>query len=478
MSTAPPKDPPTRIGRYEIIRPLGQGGMAEVFLGRSVGPGGIAKRICIKRIRPRAVADPRALERFSQEARTSFELQHANIVTVFDFARDGQELFLAMEWIDGCDLATLLRALREEGQRLPPVLAAHVTAAVAKALGYAHGRVDHVGRAAGVLHRDVTPGNILLSRRGEVFLTDFGIARALGREGAPAGTPAYVAPEQARGEAGDARSDLYSLGLVLVEMLLGRRVRSEGSFEAARAPAVIPALDGVPGAIAAVARALLAAAPEERPASAAAVERALAPTLAEAVLRDGSSPEQGLAVLVERAAPRRGEPESAALATEAEATVAGATAEPAALPRRRRRLLGAAIAGTVVALSALLAWRLVPRATPPRARHTMTSRPAPPSRPPAEAMPASPAASAPPAPPVPARRRPAGAMAQLRVTAPGSWVTVYLDGRRLGDGPDLFEVPAGRHQLRVTNPPLRYERTMTIDARPGETVELEFHPGR
>src|SRR5438046_5663151 len=124
---------PARIGRYEVLGRIGRGGMAEVFLARAVGPGGIAKRLCIKRMLPDLLLTPRALERFREEARTVLALQHANIVPVFDFGRDGQDLFLAMEWIDGCDLGALLAAAR-----LPPAVAAHVTVEVAREIGRAH----------------------------------------------------------------------------------------------------------------------------------------------------------------------------------------------------------------------------------------------------------------------------------------------------------------------------------------------------
>src|SRR5436190_21015375 len=117
-----------------------------------------------------------------------------------------------MEWIDGCDLAALLAHVHAGGGRVPAPVAAHVATEVARALGYAHGRSDAAGRPAGILHCDVTPRNVLLSRQGEVRLADFGLVRALGAAGAPAGTPAYMAPEAALGQTVDARSDLFSLG--------------------------------------------------------------------------------------------------------------------------------------------------------------------------------------------------------------------------------------------------------------------------
>src|SRR5690242_15700507 len=129
--SAAPAPLPARIGRYEVTARIGRGGMAEVFLARAVGPGGIAKRLCIKRMLPDLLLTPRALERFRAEARTVLALQHANIVPVFDFGRDGQDLYLAMEWIDGCDVAVLVTATRARGGLVPPLVAAHVTLEVA-----------------------------------------------------------------------------------------------------------------------------------------------------------------------------------------------------------------------------------------------------------------------------------------------------------------------------------------------------------
>src|SRR5436305_7127261 len=127
MRRPPSPAPIQRFGRYEIVAPVGRGGMAEVFLARSRGPGGVEKVVCVKRVLPALILDPRAARRFADEARTALSLRHANIVPVFEFGREGQELFLVMEWIDGCDLGRLLDHTRVAGRRLPPVVAAHVT---------------------------------------------------------------------------------------------------------------------------------------------------------------------------------------------------------------------------------------------------------------------------------------------------------------------------------------------------------------
>ncbi len=216
------------IGRYELLRPLARGGMAEVYLARRRAAG-VEKLLVVKRIRAERAADPRFLDLFMREARLSMSLAHQNIVPVFDFGRTGDQVFLAMERIEGKDLgSSLARAGRDRA--LPPLLAAFVTAECCQALDYAHHRRTAEGAALGIIHRDVTPRNVLLSWSGEVKLTDFGIAALAGEDSSRLlGTPAFMAPEQARGEPLDVRADVYAMGLVLREALTARHARPGGS---------------------------------------------------------------------------------------------------------------------------------------------------------------------------------------------------------------------------------------------------------
>src|SRR5450432_1112167 len=162
-----------RFGRYELLRPLGRGGMAEVFLARYVGPEGFEKRLVIKRVLPQLSDDRRLLRMFFEEARTQVSLSHGNLVSVFDFGRVGNEYFIAMEHVEGADLATVVGA----GRGLPPALVAHVGVELCRALAYVHRR--------GFVHRDLTPRNVLISRDGEVKLSDFGVALAVASEADP-----------------------------------------------------------------------------------------------------------------------------------------------------------------------------------------------------------------------------------------------------------------------------------------------------
>ncbi len=205
------------LGRYELLRPIARGGMAEVYLARRRA-GGIEKLVVIKRIRAERATDPRFLELFVREARLTMGLTHQNIVQVFDFGRAAGQVFLVMERVDGRDLGSTLA--RPGAGPLPPVVAAFVAAECCQALAYAHNYRRPGGERLEVVHRDVTPRNVLISWSGEVKLADFGIATLAGEEANQlTGTPAYMAPEQARREPVDPRADLYALGLVLREAL-------------------------------------------------------------------------------------------------------------------------------------------------------------------------------------------------------------------------------------------------------------------
>ena len=223
------------LGRYELLRPLARGGMAEVYLARRRAAG-VEKWLVVKRMRPERAGDTRFLDLFVREARLSMSLAHQNIVPVFDFGRIDDQVFLAMERVEGKDLGACLA----KGGALPPLLAAFVAAECCQALDYAHLRRGPDGTALGIVHRDVTPRNVLLSWSGEVKLTDFGIAALAGDDQSKIiGTPAYMAPEQARGELVDARADVYAVGLILREALTGVRPRKgddrESTLAAARA---------------------------------------------------------------------------------------------------------------------------------------------------------------------------------------------------------------------------------------------------
>lgn len=218
--------PGTVVGKYVIQRKLAEGGMAEIFLASAQGAEGFEKPVVIKRIRSGLANDTSFVEMFIAEARLASRLSHPNLVHIFDFDRHEDTYYLAMEYIRGRSLLEAHNRALELSTPVPPVLVAQIGVEVARGLGYAH-RLSDTGKPLNLVHRDVTPHNVLLSYDGAVKLTDFGIAKAGGRATAAGmlkGKFAYMAPEQARGDPVDARTDLFSLGITLWELLTGARL--------------------------------------------------------------------------------------------------------------------------------------------------------------------------------------------------------------------------------------------------------------
>jgi len=272
-------------GRYRLVELLGQGGMATIFRAHD---NQLNRDVAVKLLRPEYGRDPDFGSRFRQEAQNAASLNHPNIVSVYDYGQDAAGPFIVMELVEGEDLATIIR----RSGALPPRQAARIVAEAARALQAAH--------ANGIVHRDVKPGNILISRIGTVKVTDFGIARAVAEAqmtlpGTTLGSVHYFSPEQARGEQATSASDIFSLGIVLYELLTGRRPW-EGDSAAAVAMARLagPVPDpttvraGIPPDLAAIDRRALATEPVDRWGSAANLAAAL-----EAFLSGAAIPELG-----------------------------------------------------------------------------------------------------------------------------------------------------------------------------------------
>ncbi len=319
-------------GRYRLLELLGQGGMATIYRARDAQ---LERDVAVKVLRAEFGQDPDFVARFGDEARAAASLSHPNIVAVFDFGRDPSgDQFIVMELVEGQDIASILR----ENGPLAPRQAARVAADVAKALHAAHSR--------GIVHRDVKPSNILISRDGRVKVVDFGIARALDDAqitlpGITMGSVHYFAPEQARGEPATAASDVYALGIVLFEMLTGQRPFS-GDGAAAVALARLSATPpppsslraSVPAALDAIVARAMALDPADRFASAAAMSGAL-----DGFLTDGTAGAAGAAgatvaglarggVAPRPAAPRVNYPPDAYAGTTGPATVTTRTTLP------------------------------------------------------------------------------------------------------------------------------------------------------
>jgi serine/threonine-protein kinase len=213
--------------RYTILRKIADGGTAEIFLAKQHGAQGFEKTVVLKRIFTTFYADPQFRHMLVDEAHVAMTLNHSNIVQVLDLGESEGRYFLALELVDGWTLDRVLRRSKAAGVPAPPALALYVTAEVCRALAYAHSKKRPDGRPLGIVHRDISPHNVLLSEQGEVKLTDFGIAKAQTRkEQSPGnlikGKIAFMSPEQAAGEALDARSDLFSVGTMLYVMITRR----------------------------------------------------------------------------------------------------------------------------------------------------------------------------------------------------------------------------------------------------------------
>ena len=214
-------------GRYHISRKIADGGMAEIFLGSQRGVEGFERPVVLKRILASLLADPQFRNQMIDEAHVAMSLNHSNIVQVLDLGHARGRYFLVLELVEGWDLNQILNRARAASFPLLPELALYVVAEVCRALGYAHAKTRD-GQPLGIVHRDVSPHNVLVSEQGEVKLTDFGIAKAMGRRehtghGVIKGKLAFMSPEQASGTAVDGRSDLFSLGTVLYLLGTGRR---------------------------------------------------------------------------------------------------------------------------------------------------------------------------------------------------------------------------------------------------------------
>jgi serine/threonine-protein kinase len=220
---------PKQIGRYQILDRVAVGGMAELFKAQLLGHHGFEKLVAIKKILPHLAGDKTFVEMFIDEARITAQLDHRNIVAVYELGTDADTPYIAMQYVDGLDVLALLRECARAQIRLPPDLAALIARDVLEALDYAHNALDVNGRQLSIVHRDISPGNVLLSWRGDIKLTDFGIARAAERRhkteaGTLKGKYGYMSPEQVSGADIDARSDLFSVGILLAEMVMARRL--------------------------------------------------------------------------------------------------------------------------------------------------------------------------------------------------------------------------------------------------------------
>ncbi len=219
---------PERYGKYNLLERIGVGGMAEVWRAKTLGAEGFTKDLVIKRILPKFTGDEESVRMFIDEARLVAKMHHPNIVQIFDFDKEGERYYLAMELVEGRDLRQAEKAAAKAGVWFPVAMSVYLIAEALKGLHYAHTRLDH-GKPLEIVHRDVSPHNILISFSGDVKISDFGIAKVAERAssattGTVKGKLAYMSPEQITGQPLDGRTDIYSMGIVFWELLTRHRL--------------------------------------------------------------------------------------------------------------------------------------------------------------------------------------------------------------------------------------------------------------
>ncbi len=235
--------------RYNITKKIDAGGMAEIFLGTAESIEGIKRQVAIKRILPKLVKDENFIDMFLDEARLSMLLTHANIVQVFDVGRSGDTYFIVMEFVDGYNLRRVFQKAVEVGYRIPLEIACFIMMETCKGLAHAHEKTDETGKHLHIVHRDLSPPNIMISKSGEVKITDFGLAKAMTQltvtdPGVVKGKFSYLSPEATEGQTVDHRADVFAAGVVLWEILANRRLflgkSDQGTVELVRKAEVPP----------------------------------------------------------------------------------------------------------------------------------------------------------------------------------------------------------------------------------------------
>ena len=510
---APSPRPARAGGRYVLGEVLGRGGMAEVYAGHALGSHGFQKPVAIKRLLPELADDEGFVERLIDEAKLLVGMAHGNIVSVLDLVREGEDVFLVMEFVDGPSLRQLQQArTANKAEKISLGLATHIVAAAGAGLEFAHRR-----RGGAVIHADVSPSNLLLTTAGEVKVADFGIARREGIAAAVEGKWAYMAPEQARGEALDARADVFALGVVLYELVtgrhpFGRRRTGEEPEDCASRPAVRPRVlrPEIPVELDAIVMRAMAFEREDRFASVQSLIEALTELRFREGWRDGPAE---LATLIEWVRVRvRGEaPKSRTVVTGKPLTIltrsllaspitaegtphAPRPAPPTVTPtpvRRRRKVIFLGIP-LLIAVTAAIAIPLL--AGPP----AISTRAPAPARAPARVstpvpVPVPVAAPAPPpeivfvevepesAPPRPSPKKAAArSVPPRRPTGTGTlrihaepWAYAEVGGFKV-ETPATLALPAGRHKIKLHNPDTgaRATRWVTIEPDGVKTVNV------
>ena len=479
---------PREFGAYYLLRRLGVGGMAETFEATRVGAGGFEQRVCLKRVLPAFSADPEFVARFRREAVLAGQLRHTNIVGVIDIGEVDSVHYMTLELVDGIDLRSLLKS--SPGERLSPETVALIALDLAHALEHAHGSL---------VHRDISPSNVLLSRSGEAKLADFGIAKALDDAKATASRSArgkvpYMSPEHMRGEAVDGRTDLFSLGVVLFEALAGRRPfdgahdveTMQKILEGKRIPLEEVAPEA-PAELVGIVERLIEIDPALRTPSAAhlieelgcvspppSIRSQLASTIERH--RGGSGARMHVRAREEERDTELSRPPS--LAAEDRPPDAPPSAIKSQKPVRAILLASALVAGLVAAATGAR-W-LDQQAEEPLAASVPASVPAPASVPVPTSVPAPPSVAAPVAAASAASVSPAAAAKEPAAPSRKGWLhvfvqpwgNVWIDGAFMGRAPVKARLSKGKHVVKVGRELPSQTRVVRVEA--GTRKELEI----
>jgi serine/threonine-protein kinase len=494
-------NPGTTLGRYTLEARIAQGGMASVFLGRMAGPGGFSKKVVVKRILPEFADNPLFVEMFLSEARLAALLNHPNVVQVYDFGEDHGQYYLAMELIDGVSVRALQHRYRRRQEPFPALLAAYIMAQACAGLSYAHQLKDENGVALNLVHRDVSPDNLLVSRTGVVKLVDFGVARVASATvqttaGTVKGKLAYMAPEQVSARDIDLRVDVYAAGVALYELVAGRRpFVAQNELELAMtimertAPPLGELAPHAPRTLQDICERAMQKERDKRFPDARSMQDALLELVGST--RDVAAELESVVAVTahEAGVPTTiHTPLGSNRATEGAAEVPEPETAPlpSPVPRRLRTAL-AAIVVCVALLAGLAAGRVLyaskqSAAVPPVP--VQASAPAPVQPPPvppvdaaAEPKPAPalepvPAAAAAPEVEPTARRPHHAASAEGALTLRTSpWADVTIDGASAGTTPLVkVKLSAGTHSIQLLNEKLGLQTKVSVSVQPGQTV--------
>jgi serine/threonine protein kinase len=278
---------PDRIGPYQVLERISAGGMAEVYKAKQTGADNFERPVAIKRILPHIARDPNFIAMFQAEAKLAVQLQHGNICQIYQLGRHEDSFYIALEYVDGRDIGSVLDLHQKQGRPIPLPQACYIISRACEGLDYAHNKKSNDGKPLNIIHRDISPPNILISFEGEVKLIDFGLAKAVGssiqtQAGIIKGKLAYMSPEQVRGTTLDHRSDIFALGIVFFELLTARRLFRRDSdletFDAVRqcqVPRPTEFNPVIPAALEQILLKSLTRNPDERYASASAFNEAI-----------------------------------------------------------------------------------------------------------------------------------------------------------------------------------------------------------